>query len=418
MDIYKILSLDGGGSWAILQALALEKIFKEKYPEREIRGHEILKHFDFVVANSGGSLILAALCCDWSITNIKEVFLDGESLQKVFSPIKKRQKYFPFNLLRALGITTFGTRYSTTEKREALESLLKFKDGNRLGSLNISQIPEIIGKPSLRIMVCTFDIPNKRAKLFKSWNTKDNPLDEISLVKAVHGSSNAPINYFDFPAVFSPKDSKRRYYLWDGALGGFNNPVSAAVTESLANGNDRSKIRVLSLGTGNKVATDSEIEHFHIEYYSTLIGHSFWKKLGLGRSFVGFRFFEQTIKNLSQSILFEPQLWSNYSTYVTLTAPDMNSKEQLVKFIRLSPQLFSETSNEELKDLVRKLIGLDMDITSTEEITLLFDCFKAWERGKISNEPIHWELDLEREYRPIHGHTSFREGLRDLQEWL
>ena len=40
---YKILSLDGGGSWALIQARILQDIYGD------IKGHELLKKFDLVL---------------------------------------------------------------------------------------------------------------------------------------------------------------------------------------------------------------------------------------------------------------------------------------------------------------------------------------------------------------------------------
>jgi len=57
---FKILSLDGGGSWALIQARVLLDIYGD------ISGHKILKKFDLAIANSGGSLVLACLCNDMS----------------------------------------------------------------------------------------------------------------------------------------------------------------------------------------------------------------------------------------------------------------------------------------------------------------------------------------------------------------
>ena len=51
---YKILSLDGGGTWAILEVMALKAIYGGDTP-----GHQILAEFDLAVANSGGSIVLA-----------------------------------------------------------------------------------------------------------------------------------------------------------------------------------------------------------------------------------------------------------------------------------------------------------------------------------------------------------------------
>jgi len=72
--MYKILSLDGGGSWSILQLLTLKERFKNEIPT--LNGHAILREFDMVIANSGGSIVLAALCQDWTIDKTLELFMD------------------------------------------------------------------------------------------------------------------------------------------------------------------------------------------------------------------------------------------------------------------------------------------------------------------------------------------------------
>ena len=45
---YKILSLDGGGSWALIQARVLLDMYGD------ISGHKLLQEFDMVISNSGG----------------------------------------------------------------------------------------------------------------------------------------------------------------------------------------------------------------------------------------------------------------------------------------------------------------------------------------------------------------------------
>lgn len=45
---YSILSLDGGGSWALIQV----KILQQRYG-MDAGGHEILRKYDLVIANSG-----------------------------------------------------------------------------------------------------------------------------------------------------------------------------------------------------------------------------------------------------------------------------------------------------------------------------------------------------------------------------
>ena len=52
--MHNILSLDGGGSWAIIQVMTLQKLYGDAAP-----GSHVLKNFDLVVANSGGSIVAA-----------------------------------------------------------------------------------------------------------------------------------------------------------------------------------------------------------------------------------------------------------------------------------------------------------------------------------------------------------------------
>ncbi|MFH4964755.1 patatin-like phospholipase family protein [Gaetbulibacter sp. M235] len=445
-DKYKILSLDGGGSWSLLQVLALQDIFKGKYPNKEIKGHEVLRHFDLVIANSGGSLVLAALACNWSFEQILSLFDDETIRNRIFEKLKFRQRYFPANFMRLFGIKSIGTRYSTTSKKEALESILKVDNKKKLSNVTLSELPNLIGKESLEIIVTTFDIINKRAKLFRSNKQSKaraeviagvNHFDEINLVEAIHGASNAPVNYFDFPAIFSSEGNKRRFYLWDGALGGFNNPVMAGITEALANNIDRDKICVLSIGTGGKIVSDEDSDNFRDQYYGTLLGKKVirtedgekidfertlnWKLLGFKikkprvffRLFKGANFYSSTISNLSQSILFEPQTWASYSAYISLFS-GTNSPNNNKRFLRLSPQIVkSDNSNE----LINKLYDLDMDVTKQEEIELLKSCYSEWKKGNIRNEPVQWTRTIEGDYIFAKGHQTFKSAFDNL-DWI
>jgi patatin-like phospholipase/acyl hydrolase len=83
---YKILSLDGGGSWSLIQARVLQDLYGD------IRGHELLRQFDMVIANSGGALVLACLCNDMEINEIISVFEDKEKRKQVFSALSFWEK--------------------------------------------------------------------------------------------------------------------------------------------------------------------------------------------------------------------------------------------------------------------------------------------------------------------------------------
>jgi uncharacterized protein len=47
-----ILSLDGGGTWSLIQIRVLQHLYGP-----DATGHEVLSNFGLVVANSGGSVV-------------------------------------------------------------------------------------------------------------------------------------------------------------------------------------------------------------------------------------------------------------------------------------------------------------------------------------------------------------------------
>lgn len=444
---HKILSLDGGGSWAILQVLALQEIFNRKYPGKRILGHEVLRHFDLVIANSGGSMVLAALACNWTFNEIIDLFEKEEIRKDIFKKLNFRQRYFPTNFMHFFGIKSVGTRYSTTEKRATLSKILKIDNKIKLDTIKLSELPKIIGKESLEIIVTTFDIINKRAKFFRSNKFSkaraeiiagvDN-FDEVSLVEAIHGASNAPVNYFDFPAVFSPEKTYNRFYLWDGALGGFNNPVMAGLTEVFANGIEKDNIHILSIGTASKLVSNDDSDNFRDQYYGTLLGkkivrtkdgkkinfhktthwYTFFGKIKkpklLYRILRGGSLYSSTISNLSQTILFEPQTWATYSAYVNLFSGDLENPNNDNRFIRLSPQIIKKDNSS---DLMNKLYELDMDVTEQDDMKLLRSCYEEWGNGNIANEPVQWVKTIEGDYIFAKGHKTFKDAIKDLN-WL
>ncbi|MDE3084467.1 MAG: patatin-like phospholipase family protein, partial [Verrucomicrobiota bacterium] len=61
---HRILSLDGGGSWALIEVRALLALYGD------VSGREVLSKFDLVSANSGGSIVAAALAGGWKLSEI------------------------------------------------------------------------------------------------------------------------------------------------------------------------------------------------------------------------------------------------------------------------------------------------------------------------------------------------------------
>lgn len=65
---YRILSMDGGGTWSIIQIKALKHLFGD------LLGREILQKFDLVAANSGGSIIAAGLAENYRPSELEQFF--------------------------------------------------------------------------------------------------------------------------------------------------------------------------------------------------------------------------------------------------------------------------------------------------------------------------------------------------------
>ena len=234
---YRILSLDGGGAWALIQVRALMDLYGEN-----ATGHEVLSAFDLAAANSGGSLVLAGLVENLPLGDILQYFRDEQKRRSIFSPTASIGDALVHS---TLGI---GPKYSASAKLPAIERLLPATGDRPLaGSTDAVAGP---GGAPVHLLIVGFDYDRNRAAFFRSapagkpgWGTGQPAT--VTLAGAVHASTNAPVNYFDAPADLPAAPD--RY--WDGGITGCNNPAVAALVEALVLGQAPQDIRVLSLGT-------------------------------------------------------------------------------------------------------------------------------------------------------------------------
>jgi uncharacterized protein len=238
--IRKVLSLDGGGALAGMLAVALGRLYGQETP-----GREIVREFDVVAGNSGGSIVLTALCCNYTPGEIASFYRHPPTVRSMFSP-RWSAAFKSIPPLRVLF-----PPYSAAGKFAALKAL--FDKNQRPGesppsSIRMSEWPGILGC-DVNLLVTAYDYDTERGVFFRSNEASParGPGSHASptLAEAVHASTNAPVVQFDAPAEVG----KRRY--WDGGLAGYNNPVLAAVVEAMANfPGEVANLRVLSLGTG------------------------------------------------------------------------------------------------------------------------------------------------------------------------
>jgi hypothetical protein len=238
---YRILSLDGGGCWALIQVRALQALYGE-----HTRGHDVLALFDLVAANSGGSIVAAGLAEDLTLAEMLAFFRQEQKRKSLFVRLPWYQ--------RAIRVIGLGPAYSSADKLRGLQALLA-RNGNRPVDALPASLRHAASKTTHFLFV-GFDYDRERAVYFRSNRASGagslGPPAQVPTAMAVHASTNAPISFFDEPAVISedpPRTPPRR--LWDGAITGHNNPIVAAVVEALACGAAPAEIEALSLGTAN-----------------------------------------------------------------------------------------------------------------------------------------------------------------------
>lgn len=395
---YKILSLDGGGSWSIIQARVLLDIYGD------INGHALLRQFDMVIANSGGSLVLACLCHDMKISEIIEVFNQNGKRKKVFSSLTYFENIW-YKILRKL--LPIGPQYSTTRKLQGIREVLSgYQSANPINHTQkrpiidqyLDELPKLIGcnenGKDLQIIVAAFDYFRQRVSFFRS-NDKSNtdrfsndPFFRITLGHAVHASSTAPVNYFDNPAEVelcvqttgknAPNIHSRPSWYWDGAVAGFNNPVLAGLVEAITNNAVKDDIKILSLGTGiSRKACLTGYHHSSDPCARELYNVN--KNNPLVNDKPTSSFLSDVIA-ISKSILSDPPDSATFIAYSFLD-PSLDSKK--TNLVRINPYIAPVLENGKYeypkgynKDDAEhreflQLMKLPMDATEDEEVALI-----------------------------------------------
>lgn len=346
MKTAHILSLAGGGTFALIEARAL----MELYPNQS--GHQILKQFDVAIGNSAGSIVLAGLAADLTPAQILSMFQDQTLLHKLYTPVSF--------LDRELSYFGISPRWSAAGKLAALQVMLGQTGSTAMTSLDVN------------IAICAYDLDRSRETLFRSYGsilTGTSGGFNPSLAEAAHASSNAPAIYFDAPAVIiNTNDTTDTRRFWDGGLGSYNTPVRAGLAEAHALGFQGATI--LSLGTG-----------------------SIWRPIGDGSSLIytkpGNVNLLGTVTCLAKDCTVAPAEAALSDTYV---CPN-------VCLVHLSPYVKPDGSPPTWtipaaivaaigEDAWQRLAMLDMDVVDPNDVALLVQYADTWIAGVIPNEPI------------------------------
>lgn len=372
MDRYRILSLDGGGSWALIQVKALIELYGPDKP-----GREILRDFDLAAANSGGSIVLGCLVENLSLGKVLAFFNDEAERKAIFS--KSDSLY-----LILQDIAGLGPKYSEKNKLPALQRVLLQR-----GNLSLSDAVAGIRRPAaaedLHVLITSFDYDRNRATFFRStaatgpeWGNGD--ASQITLAEAIHASTNAPVNYFDAPAKFP--DREGRY--WDGGISGCNNPVLVAVTEAIVKGQAPTDVVALSIGTASVALP--------------------WPQPGEQSSPYVREIVEPGIKNdlrkLATSILDDPPDIATFLAHV-MTGSGIGLGTELAdsRIVRMSPLVSPVKKSVNDAGLwtapgsmtvaqFKNLVNLDFDAIEQSQVDEITKYADLWIRNEAPNQPI------------------------------
>jgi uncharacterized protein len=363
---YHILSLDGGGSWALIQVRVLIDLFGAN-----ARGHDVLKNFDLVAANSGGSIVAAGLIENYSLAEILQFFMDANIRKSIFSQLPWYQKLNPVRWVLP------SPQFSTDQKLLGLKKVLKTNGLQALTSISIA------GKnnQAVKFIFTAYDYDRDRAKFFRSWASKTGSLmssNSVALVDAIHASTNAPVTFFDKPTQI--QDNR----FWDGGLTGYNNPVLAATVEAIGESWPRSQIAALSIGTASTmlpIAPEGDQNNPLLKLRSVT----------------------STIKDvekLATTVLADPPDAHTFIAHLMLNGGLPIEGETLpcteTSIFRLNPLIQPAGSQETgwrcpngfSSDEFKQLIDLDMAAIKDEEVALIVRLCDAWMSGQVNNQPI------------------------------
>ncbi|MET0572769.1 MAG: patatin-like phospholipase family protein [Pedobacter agri] len=376
-----------------------------------------------VAANSGGSLVAAAMAENLRLSEIEQIFGDEKLRSKVFSRLSFWEKSL---LSSAARLFKIGAKYATKRKHQALKEILP-----KISQIDLMHIPKHVSigdDVKTHFLIIGYDYYRNRAELFRtdcdslaSTSVIERKLKKlpaavqtssdcfVSLVDAIHASSTAPVNYFNEPATFKV-NNKLKYY-WDGGVTGNNNPVLAAVTEAICNREqyEIEHIQVLSIGTGtvSQLQFDEEIPVKHQELKAK------HEEPGLIKD----------IQKMGTSILNDPPDTAAFVAYMILNS---SMPARPVDFIRMNPVLrpmMINDANGKHWDLppginneeYATLNSMDMDAVEDKEVSLIVKLCDNWlNNAGVPNQAIRNDGVL----NCLIGHADFNTAKADFKTWF
>lgn len=401
---YRILSLDGGGIWALVQIKALISLYND---DESTSGHTVLKDFDLVAANSAGSIVLGGLIENLSLGGIRTLFEEISTRKSIFSlaGLSDVALHDLAENLAAfvakdsnLNLTGVVPKYSERSKLSALQRMFPTK-----GSISLTKVAAGVhrrgAKEDVHLLIAGFDYDLNRAVFFRSsevsgpqWGTGE--ATDVTLCEAIHASTNAPVKYYDAPAQF-PNGQGRRY--WDGAIAGYNNPVLAAVTEAIGIGQDPANIAALSIGTASVVLPRQNGQHSS-PYAQPILGPGIVHDL----------------RKLATSIIDDPPDVATFLAHV-MTGGKGAKRSAKSRVVRLNPLICPVKKRKGWSapgSMTRAeftcLANLDLDAIEQWQVKAITKYADLWIKNVALNQPIRMNGKT---FKPELGQDRFKDAV-------
>ena len=383
---YQILSLDGGGAWALIEVRTLIRLFGS-----DARGHDVLRRFDLVAANSGGSIVLAGLVENLTLTEILGLFENEANRKTIFSPTKS----WGDDVLRKA--TGMGPKYNASAKLPALERFLPITGAKPLDALT-KGLTGPAGN-DVHLLIVAFDYDRNAAAYFRSGKTTEEfgaslPAT-VSLAEAVHASTNAPVNYFDAPAILP--GCPDRY--WDGGLTGNNNPALVAAVEAVALGRAPGELRVLSLGTGTVRLPLADAGAPASPFLAPRPSASLLLD----------------IQKLATAVLDDPPDFATFVVHAMTGGGAGVPHGAVSRIVRINPLISPRWDGAAFvapegwtQAQFQHLASLDMDAIEAADVAYIDAWCTSWMADNVANQPIRMD---EKTLQPIIGYGRFSEAL-------
>jgi hypothetical protein len=338
----------------------------------------VLREFDLVAANSGGSLVLAGLVENYTLSDLLQLLLDEGKRKSIFSPTRNLAD----NVVQ--GLTGIGPKYSASAKLQAIERQLPKTGAKPLQGITTG-LNGPGGKP-VRLLIVAFDYERNRAVYFRSvaagrpgLGTGAPAPEAVTLAGAVHGSTNAPINYFDAPASIPFYPDR----IWDGGITGNNNPVLAAAVEAMVCGAALGDLRVLTIGTASVSLPLAEPGAVPDPYFQAARPVS---------SLVG------DLGKIATAVLDDPPDVASFIVHAMTGASAGVALPAVSRVVRLNPLISPGNVGGRLvppdgwtASQFHYFCNLDMDAIEPSQVEYIYDWCLLWLKDAVPNQPLRMD---------------------------